>query len=197
MKARRNAMLTLGVLLIGAKSTFARAKTTSKGQMMDEQKFWDLVEQAKSESGNDLNHRPDALEKILSPLPLESIQAFQQRYEHLLIKANTWKLWGAAYVMNGGCSDDGFKYFRDWLISEGRALFERAIEDPDSLSSVPRREYFDLESFGYAALHAYEKNGGGEIYRDFNVELAPPKGEEWQESDLPKLLPKLSASYQH
>jgi len=197
MRARRNAIVTLVTLLVGIKSTIAKPTSTAKGHPMDEQQFWDIVEQAKSASGPDLDHRPEALEKILSPLPLESIQAFQQRYEHLLIKANSWKLWGAAYVMNGGCSDDGFKYFRDWLISEGKALFERAIEDPDSLSSVPHREYFELESFGYAAIHAFEKNGGGELERDFKVELAQPTGKEWQESDLPKLLPKLSAKYQH
>ena len=116
---------------------------------------------------------------------------FWSLVEQLLLKANTWKLWAAAYVMNGGCSDDGFRYFRDWLISEGRALFERAVKDPDALSAVPRRESFDLESFGYAALYAHEKKGGGELERDFNVEL-----DAWQEADLPALLPKLSATYQ-
>ncbi len=65
-----------------------------------------------------------------------------------------------------------------------------------ALSAVPRREYFDLESFGYAALYAHEQKGGGELERDFNVELAPPTGEAWQEADLPALLPKLSAKYQ-
>jgi len=82
---------------------------------MDENQFWFLVEQAKAQAGVDLDQRPQALEKRLLALPLESIQAFQRRYEQLLLKANTWKLWAAAYVMNGGCSDDGFRYFRDWL----------------------------------------------------------------------------------
>jgi Protein of unknown function (DUF4240) len=45
-------------------------------------------------------------------------------------------LWGTAFLMNGGASDDGFDYFRGWLISQGRKVFEAALENPDSLSDV-------------------------------------------------------------
>ena len=186
---------TFGIAGFSSQTANAKPPPHTKRHAMDEKQFWSLVEDAKARSGTHLDRRPAALEQALSALPLEDIQAFQRRYEQLLIKANSWKLWAAAHIMNGGCSDDGFRYFRDWLISEGKALFERAIEDPDSLSSVPRREYFDLESFGYAALRAFEKKGGGELERDFRVEMAQPTGEEWQEGDLPTLLPRLSAKY--
>ncbi|MFE5591185.1 DUF4240 domain-containing protein [Streptomyces sp. NPDC056549] len=33
----------------------------------------------------------------------------------------------AAYMVNGGCCDDGFDYFRGWLIAQGRNVFERAV----------------------------------------------------------------------
>ncbi|MFC9245678.1 DUF4240 domain-containing protein [Streptomyces sp. NPDC057136] len=46
-------------------------------------------------------------------------------------------LWAAAYVINGGCSDDGFDYFRGWLIAQGREVFERTAADPDALAEVP------------------------------------------------------------
>ena len=36
-----------------------------------------------------------------------------------------WDLWGAAYLANGGCSDDGFDYFRGWLIGQGRKVSAR------------------------------------------------------------------------
>lgn len=196
MTTRRHALLAMASLMFCMRPATANPTTGTKGQPMDENQFWTLVEDAKARSAGQLDQRPAALEAVLSTLPLESIQAFQRRHEQLLIKANSWKLWAAAYIMNGGCSDDGFRYFRDWLNSEGKALFERAIEDPDSLSAVPRREYFDLESFGYAALRAFEKKGGGELERDFQVEVAQPTGKAWQEGDLPTLLPKLSAKYQ-
>ena len=97
--------------------------------------------------------------------------------------------------MNGGCSDDGFLYFRAWLISEGRAVFEEAQANPDSLARIQRREYFDLESFGYVARYVFEAKGGAEIDRDFSYELARPAGREWTEEELPTLFPNLAAKY--
>jgi Protein of unknown function (DUF4240) len=32
-----------------------------------------------------------------------------------------WNLWGAVYLMQGGCSDDAFDYFRGWLVMQGRS----------------------------------------------------------------------------
>ena len=38
-------------------------------------------------------------------------------------------LWDAAYLINGGCSDDGFDYFRGWLVDQGRETFERCLAE--------------------------------------------------------------------
>ena len=165
---------------------------------MDEQVFWELVEAAKQTGGDDSNERPAALEALLMQRPLEEVQGFQRCYEPQLVKANRWSLWGAAYVMMGGCSDDGFHYFRDWLISEGRERFESALADPDSLANEPDHDdpNLELELFGYAAVYAYEKLGGGEIYRDFEaVELGAPAGPEWEERELPGMFPRLAERY--
>lgn len=162
---------------------------------MNEEDFWSLVQAAKVASGTNLDSRPIALERLLSALPAQDIQAFQVRYETLMLEANRWSLWGAAHLMNGGCSDDGFKYFRDWLISEGRAAFSSAIEDPDSLVTQAKRDYFELESFGYAAMKAFAAKGRGALERSFQVELAQPQGKEWKESELATLFPKLAAKY--
>jgi hypothetical protein len=162
---------------------------------MNEQKFWQLIEAVKNEAGTNVEARAAVLQKHLLSLVPEEIQSFQQRYEALLLEANSWGLWGAAYLMNGGCSDDGFKYFRDWLISEGERTFKGAVANPDSLASVAGREYFELESFGYAAFKAYAAKGAGELDRDFKVEYAVTSGDEWAESDLPRLLPALATKY--
>ncbi|NGZ86388.1 DUF4240 domain-containing protein [Duganella sp. SAP-35] len=162
---------------------------------MDEKKFWRIVDAVRADAGDDFESRPLVLQKHLALFEPEEIQRFQQRYEALLLEANSWSLWGAAWLMNGGCSDDGFKYFRDWLISEGEETFKAALAKPDFLASLPRREYFELEAFGYAALKAYAAKGAGELDRDFKVEYAVTAGEEWEESDLPTLFPALSAKY--
>jgi hypothetical protein len=162
---------------------------------MNEQKFWQLIEAVKNEAGTAVDSRPAVLQKHLSALEPKEIQGFQQRYEALLLESNSWSLWGASYLMNGGSSDDGFKYFRDWLISEGEKTFKEAVAKPDSLVAVARRDYFELELFGYAALKAYAAKGAGELERDFKVEYAVTAGTEWEESDLPGLFPALAAKY--
>ena len=52
-------------------------------------------------------------------------------------RAYRQELWGAAYLINGGCSDDGFVYFLGWLIAQGRDVYQAALPDPDSLVSHP------------------------------------------------------------
>jgi len=163
---------------------------------MQEQQFWSIVDEAHRVAGEDNEARVDALKQQLLPLGLSEIQGFQNRYDEMIHKANRWDLWGAAYLMNGGCSDDGFRYFCHWLISEGRATFERAVAAPDSLADLPRQDYFELESFAYVALKAFEDKGGGELERDFSIEMAMPIGEEWSEDELPTLHPKLAAKYE-
>lgn len=162
---------------------------------MDNKIFWNLIQSTKEQAAANLDARPVVLQRLLSQLSAVDIQAFQVRYESLLLEANHWNLWGAAYLMNGGCSDDAFRYFRDWLISEGEVTFATAIVEPESLVTQATREYFDLESFGYAAMKAYASKGAGELERSFQLEFAPPQGSEWDESELPALFPKLAAKY--
>lgn len=188
---RRAILRTLSLLPIWAASPSIFAATTS----MNAQTFWRLIDAVKTQAGADIERRPAVLEKHLIALEPSAIQGFQSMYENLLIEANSWRLWGAAYLMNGGCSDDGFKYFRDWLISEGETTFKQALAKPDSLAALPRREYFELESFGYAAMKAYAAVGAGELARDFKVEIAVTTGEQWEVSDLPRLFPALAAKY--
>ncbi|WP_199538456.1 MULTISPECIES: DUF4240 domain-containing protein [unclassified Duganella] len=188
---RRSILLVVGCLAICATSP----PVFSASAPMNEQQFWQLIDAVKNEAGTRIESRPAVLQKHLSFLDPEAIQSFQQRYEALLLKANRWSLWGAASLMNGGCSDDGFKYFRDWLISEGEKTFKEPLAKPDSLASFPRRDFFELELFGYAALKAYAAKGAGELERDFKVEYAVTEGIEWQEADLPQLFPALAAKY--
>ena len=188
---RRSIFIAAGFLaLCGTTPSIFAAQSA-----MNEKKFWQLISTVKNEAGAYVESRPEVLQQHLSVLEPVEIQGFQQRYEALLLEANSWALWGAASIMNGGCSDDGFKYFRDWLISEGEAVFKEALVNPDSLAAVPRRDYFELELFGYAALKAYAAKGAGELERDFKVEYAVTTGRKWDESELPQLFPALGAKY--
>src|ERR1043165_7575160 len=125
---------------------------------MDEAQFWKIIKQAKSNADGEIEEIAEEVRSQLSELPAAEIQAFD---ELLRIKRNaayTWKLWGAAYLINGGCSDDGFEYFRGWLVSQGQKVYEAALADPDSLAKVadPENDQHECEDILYVAMRAYE-----------------------------------------
>ena len=60
---------------------------------------------------------------MLTGLTPQDVVSFELAFGHEVQRAYTWDLWGAAYVVHGGASDDGFVYFRHWLISKGRRVF--------------------------------------------------------------------------
>jgi len=162
---------------------------------MDIETFWNTIDRTREVGGSDPDARIDALRDELAPLPPVELQAFQNHYDRLSGSAYRWDIWGAAYVMLGGCSDDGFHYFRDWLISEGRTTFEAALADPDSLADLPRIDVAENESYGYVALELFEKAESGELDRDMSTEGTEPLGERWDEDKVYGMFPRLSALY--
>ncbi|MHA5048832.1 DUF4240 domain-containing protein [Streptomyces sp. SD15] len=106
---------------------------------MDKQQFWQLIETARNQTvgpddGEAVARRATSL---LATHPVEEIVAAAQVLWDLMSDSYTNPLWAAAYVINGGCSDDGFDYFRGWLIAQGREAFEGVIADPDALADLP------------------------------------------------------------
>lgn len=157
-------------------------------------KFWKIINQAKLES-EDWEDRPNKLKEILLALGEKEIIEFEKIYQEKMIEAYRWDLWGAAYIISGGCSDDGFHYFCSFLISEGEGIFNNAIIDPNSLSNINIEEDAELEEFGYVASEVYEEKTG-ETIPDNNLDFpADPIGKNWEEKDLDGMFPKLAAKY--
>ena len=84
--------------------------------------FWDIIERTRSSDG-DQDRQRAALAEELSKLSPAEIEAFGAIFDLQLAETYSWDLWGAAYVVMGGASDDSFEYFRVWLISRGRDVF--------------------------------------------------------------------------
>ena len=159
---------------------------------MDDQRFWALVEAARDAAGDVAEERIAGLEQVLLAHHADEVQAFQDKYDELLQRANTWELWGAARLLDDGCSEDGFRTFRDWLISEGEQVFEAALADPDSLADLPAAESFALEGFGDVAAEVFEQLTDAPIVRRRALEGGEPTGTPWQQADLPKRYPRLA-----
>ncbi|MFJ4847699.1 MULTISPECIES: DUF4240 domain-containing protein [unclassified Streptomyces] len=105
---------------------------------MDTRQFWRLIDDARARVPDPADPEVVAARAsgLLAEQPPERIVAVQQALWDLMAASYRAPLWAAAYLINGGCSDDGFD-FRGWLITQGREVFGRAVSDPDSLAGLP------------------------------------------------------------
>ena len=170
--------------------------------------------------------RQEFLQARLATLVPDDIVAFQAHVDLTCDRADTWDLSGAGQrIFDGWISDDGFEYFRLWLIGRGKDAFERAVADPDSLADLPEiqrlagrpmrewdseEEWPEWESLDYVASHAFgEATGDSDedheaFYDAVESRLADqkfrrsPEGARWDardESASAAIVPKLSAMF--
>ncbi len=116
-----------------------RGTGATRVSVMDSTELWDLIETARDETDDptDADSVAESLVRTLADRDPEVIEAFDIALAGLVAESYLTELWAAAYLINGGASDDGFDYFRGWLIAQGRDVFEAAVADPDSLAEVP------------------------------------------------------------
>lgn len=134
-------------------------------EMLDETIFWNTVHASlKNTKSQDEQER--SLVKEIEKLTPKQMIGFRLRTDKLLYDTYNSKMWCAGYIMNGGCSDDGFEYFRNWIISRGKATYYKAKENPDTLilEFVEGQEYYEFEGFWYVALTAFENKTGKKLY---------------------------------
>lgn len=156
---------------------------------MDVSAFWALIDASRGAGAGDIEAQVAALTDALAKLPPDAIIAFDGIFRDHLARAYRWDLWAAAYIINGGCSDDGFEYFRSWLIVQGEQVFNAALADPETL--VDRAEP-DAEGEGmlHAASEAFDACVGAKLPLT-SAHPPEPAGERWSEDELPRRFPRL------
>ena len=178
----------------------ADRRGSTKVQPMTEGRFWALVGAATALE-RDPERQLSALRANLEKLSIDDIEAYEAAFDEQMKRSYSWELWGAAYVVHGGASDDGFEYFRWWLIAKGRGVFEKVMADPDILADilVPNVEgVLEFEDFAYVARQVWgEKTGqpSGQMPNAANM-IYPglePSGTKFKEDAayLAKRYPKL------
>lgn len=173
-----------------AMATAAQLATAEKAMSVD--RFWMLVEGARRTSGNDGMVMAMALQASLGRLSADEIFGFHLRLNERLDESYRWDLWAVAYIVNGGASDDGFEYFRGWLIAQGRQYFEAALKDPSRAADRAGAAYDnENEQILYAAMGAYEAKTGKPPPVPPSRRGPEPAGKRWEEKDLPGLFPEL------
>ena len=149
---------------------------------MTKDQFWEII--AASREGFDpadmeasQERQLTRLQELLSQLSAEEVQAFAQHFGDRMKEAylpatrrSKWGspldgLWGVAYQMGGGCSNDSFEDFRGWLISMGREAFEAAVRDPETVYGLvePAEDVSDIiffDGFQYVVSRVWREKTG-------------------------------------
>jgi hypothetical protein len=171
--------------------------------------FWDMIEAARASAGQGrLFH--ESLTDHLATLTEQDILEYHERFEKMRGALYRYDLWAAAYLIGGGCSDDGFIDFRAGLIAQGRDWYQKAAASPDSLADHaavasaghPRRgNPLFYEEVNYAASRAFQRvSGDDHAFRDALEARGPGDrlavvGEEFDfddDQEMRRRLPRLS-----
>ncbi len=188
---------------------------------MDSNEWWGLVERARDVVGDRADDRdapddplPGALTDVLAALEPERMAAFAVTAVGVTDSAYRWPVWNAAYLIEGGCGDDGFMDFRDGLALLGRETFDpggrrsRLPGRPAGGGPMSRGErgWIGYESLSAPVTEAYRRVRGETDSLDAAVEAAlrerirpaAPEGESWDAEDDEanrRRLPRLAALF--
>lgn len=183
---------------------------------MNKDLFWNIIDTVNQTfSDKDQESRRCLVVEKLVKLSLEDILDWHlilTEYEDATYRND---LWAASAALGAHYTDDGFTYFRSWLISRGKAVYMNAMRDPDSLAKVPmsKGEALNFERFGYAAYEAYDakllridpgsqktlfdalegRTLDSQVLESIQAELPQRQdtGPDWREWMLPELFPAI------
>jgi len=129
-------------------------------KMLDGNLFWTIIDSSLKNSQSQ-NEQESYLIKEIEKLSSTEMVGFFIRLNVLTHAIYTSTMWCAAHLMNGGyASDDGFEYFRYWIISRGKKVYYNAKNSPDSLVieySSDKNEYA-FETLSYVAIKSYQNS---------------------------------------
>ena len=172
--------------------------------------FWDIMETARASAGQGTPFH-ESLTDYLATLTEQDIVEYYEHFEKMRGALYRYDLWAAAYLIGGGCSDDGFIDFRAGLIAQGRDWYQKAAASPDSLADHPAvasaghphsgNPLFN-EEVNYAASDAFQRVSGDDHAFWDSLEVRGPvdrlavTGEEfdfYDHQEMRRRLPRLSA----
>ncbi len=167
--------------------------------------FWAVIDRATADRPGSPDEVAERAVADLAARDPEEIVAWGRHLDKVMAASGTEDLWAAAYLINGGCSDDGFDNFRGWLIANGREVLANAVREPDSLSGLPSVKaaadsgaVFEAEAVLSIASEAYEQATGDKLPAVEASPTRPDAADLWDfddEEEMQRRLPRLSALF--
>ncbi len=134
---------------------------------MTPDEFWSLIDKSRAIGQGDDNSQREALVQALRALEDSEIIEFSKQYHSHMVRSYRWDISNAVLLIEGYLGDDGFWDFMDFLVSRGKEVYERVLQDPESLLDHPL-DYDELY-FSAAASEAYRLKRGLDIHDDLEI----------------------------
>ena len=177
----------------------------SVDEKMSDDSFWELVENARTDSKGNLYDQIEVITERLSKRDEKEIIGFECTLRELLMRAYHYNAMAVQKIIEGTVSDDSFLYFRCKLILYGRMVFENAINNPNyiferidpTVSGEPLLVAADTAfkmKFGEDTEKVLPREYASAVI-DYDFGEHEVQGKDWNEEDIPKRYPKLWKAY--
>lgn len=156
---------------------------------IDETLFWQLIDDANREA-EDRYQFIDALTAKLTAFGAKEMRNFDKWLLTKTGELNNWDIWALAYIVRRGCGDDAFDYFKAWVVSKGKDVFETVKQMDTTKLPTLFTEDPQLEELYYLAGEVFESRTS-DIYVLPRVKQSKLTGKQWKEEELRIVYPEL------
>jgi hypothetical protein len=168
--------------------------------------FWAVIDRATADRPASPAEVAERAVADLATREPDEIVAWARHLDKVLVASGTEDLWAAAYLINGGCTEEGFDNFRGWLVAHGRKAVAVSVQSPDVLAGMPavraaaeNGAVFEAEEVLSIAARAYEKSTGEPLPTAADRPRTRPEvADLWDfddEDEMRRRLPRLSALF--
>jgi hypothetical protein len=187
---RPNRLLSLAIFFL-ANPDLATAQARSRDPAR-EARFWLQIDQARAGS-TPCDIVAARLEARLRALSDSALEDFAEEWSVWWDESYNWDLWGTAYLINGGSSDDGFDYFRGWLLTQGSQRWSQVSRAPDTaFDDIPSGTVAECEDIVVVLPNVFEDR----FHREApDLGAHEPYGQPWTEHTLAARFPRLAHKF--
>jgi hypothetical protein len=172
-----------------------KPKPTTDKRKIDENLFWQLIDQAREMSTDQFNFL-DNLKLILEEFYPKELRNFDKLLITKSNEINTWEHWALAFIVRRGCGDDEFDYFRVWAVSKGKDAFEAIKEIDENQLLTIFDEDPQLEELYYLAEQVYEDKTS-DLMPPVRVKASKLTGKRWDEDKISQTFPTLCKLFKY
>lgn len=159
--------------------------------------FWQIIKDAKVNSP-DKTDISLALESILNTLAADDVHDFDKELSDKISELYSEDILRVASLLKGPLTDDGFHYFRLYLILQGEETYTLSLEKPEDAGLKVQKFYmfsfikYEVAEFTHIPSAVYKNKTGKDIkYNLSNFEKVKLEAWQDQDTDLKSRFPKL------